>query len=99
MPINPIPKPEKRGPKPKRPIAPYGKKAKAYKKFRDAELLPVANHEGYFICERCAAWTDRIAMNHKNKRSVRPDQVFSKQNVERICFDCDIAQNKDYNLA
>jgi hypothetical protein len=96
--FTPLPKPEKRGPKPPKPISRYGKKARSYKKFRDKELLPTANHQGYFICERCKRWTDRIAMNHKNKRSTHPQQVFDKKNVERICFDCDIAQNNDYNL-
>lgn len=51
---------------------------------------------GYYECNYCHKWLHYIEVDHIIKRSVRPDLVFDKSNLQLLCHSCHVQKDQVY---
>jgi hypothetical protein len=85
----PLWKPEKRAPKPKRPIRQLGKIGKLRLKDKREKLkAEPANHQGYRVCYLCHGWFKYVDLEHVEDASTSPELRHVKSNHKWACRPC-----------
>jgi 5-methylcytosine-specific restriction endonuclease McrA len=64
------------------------KKQNQWLTFRKKYLKGKMNHEGYYICEACGAWTKEPELHHIKTRGSSPHLILEESNLILLCFSC-----------
>lgn len=100
--IQPIPKPPKRGPKPKKYIPRAVRKERreqwGWTRLKFMSQTRIADN--YWVCDLsnghgCGKWLiqDQVTVDHIVKKSVAPDRVHDLTNLQVLCAPCHYAKD------
>ncbi len=74
-----------------------GTRTLEWQRFRRQYLRGKRNHEGYYVCERCGRWSERIELHHRRKRSLAPELRLEPRNIELVCHRCHLRVHHLHN--
>lgn len=83
--FQPLPKPEKRGPKPRQPIRRVGKRTAEYERWKKNEAIPYLDSQGPRVCAKGCGQTWPLDVGHKKGRGAHPELRMELTNVEWQC--------------